>query len=50
MDARDPYPQLDSRWDEHNKQRAWEIPSAAAIPDVAVAIDLSLAHRSEPQP
>lgn len=40
-DIPDLYPGLAARWDAHNKQWRWAIPSLDAIPDVAPAIELT---------
>jgi hypothetical protein len=38
----DPYPELQSAWDAHNRQWHWEVPSPNQVPDVARALDLSV--------
>lgn len=40
-DISDPYPELKSRWYEHNKQWTWAIPNLEAIPDIALAVELT---------
>jgi len=35
------YPQLNGRWDAHNKQWRWAVPALDEIPDVAPAIELT---------
>lgn len=40
-DVPDLYPQLNGRWDAHNKLCRWEVPSIEAVPDVAPAIELA---------
>jgi hypothetical protein len=35
------YPELQSRWDAHNKQWRWAIPTLEAVPDVMPAIELT---------
>lgn len=37
----DPFPELQSRWFEANKEWTWFIPSAEQIPDVAQVVDLA---------
>ena len=40
-DIPDPYPELESRWYEHNKQWIWALPNLEAVPDVASAVELT---------
>lgn len=37
----DIYPELEGRWDAAHKQWRWAIPGTEAIPDIALAIDLT---------
>jgi hypothetical protein len=40
-DIPDVYPQLESRWDAHNKQWRWIVPALGMVPDVTPAIELT---------
>jgi len=40
-DIPDVYPELESRWDAHNKQWRWAVPALGAVPDVTPAIELT---------
>ena len=40
-DIPDLYPELESRWDAHNKQWRWDVPTLEAVPDVTPAIELT---------
>jgi hypothetical protein len=40
-DVPDLYPRLESRWDAHNKQWRWDVPTLEAVPDVTPAIELA---------
>jgi hypothetical protein len=35
------YPELQGRWDPHNKLWTWKVPTVEAIPDVGLAIELT---------
>jgi hypothetical protein len=35
------YPELQSRWDAHNKQWRWAVATLEAVPDVGPAIELT---------
>ena len=35
------YPDLQARWDSHNKLWRWAVPAIEAVPDMAPAIDLT---------
>jgi hypothetical protein len=45
-DAPDLYPELERRWDAHNKLWRWEVPEIDAVPDVAPAIELASRYQS----
>lgn len=40
-DVPDLYPELESRWDAKNKQWRWAVPDLEAIPDIALAVELT---------
>jgi hypothetical protein len=39
------YPELQRRWDAHNKLWIWKVPTVEAIPDIAPAIELTSRHQ-----
>jgi hypothetical protein len=44
------YPELDSRWDEHNKLWRWAVPALDTIPDVGPAIELTSRYQPSTGP
>jgi hypothetical protein len=44
-DISDPYPELESRWYEHNRQWIWALPNLEAVPDIAPAVELTSRYR-----
>lgn len=40
-DVPDLYPELDGRWDAHNRQYEWAVPNLEAVPDLAPAVKLT---------
>ena len=40
-DIPDLFPQLESRWDAHNKLWVWDVPTLETVPDVTPAIELT---------
>jgi hypothetical protein len=42
-----PYDGLADRWDAHNRQWTWEIPTLADVPDVSQALAISLRYQPE---
>jgi hypothetical protein len=45
-----PYPQLETRWDEAVRQWTWLIPAVNQVPDVSLALDISRKHQPEKGP
>lgn len=41
MGLADPYTELESRWDERNRQWSWSIPTLEQVPDITPAAELS---------
>jgi hypothetical protein len=46
----DPYPNLESYWDDHNRQWNWRVPTIDQVPDVSAALDLALPYQPERGP
>jgi hypothetical protein len=42
----DRYPELQRRWDAHNKLWIWKVPTIEAIPDIEPAIELTSRHQA----
>lgn len=46
----DPFPELESHWNEADRQWTWAIPSLEHVPDVSKALDLALPFQPERGP
>jgi hypothetical protein len=45
-----PYPNLESWWDEEHRQWTWAVPSLGAVPDITPAVNLSREFQPETGP